>query len=183
MGGVGSWTKEQEVLLAEIVLQHLREGSTVRAGCEKAGDQFNRTTVACIFRWDVKVRQHYEEDIRTARNQGKQSRKRKKSVEREQKAQLDQLLSTLISMLEVQQNPGGAILNQDIENNNKEEAFCDQECTINTVILNLQKLKKWEINLKVFSEENEKLRIETQTLRQKNKELESEIELIERDQS
>ena len=56
-----------------------------------------------------------------------------------------------------------------------------KECTIDTVILNLQKLKKWEINLKIFSEENEKLRIETQALRQKNKELESEIELIERE--
>ncbi len=71
-----AWTEENDLLLAETVLRHIREGSTQLNAFEEVGDVLNRTSAACGFRWNAVVRNDYIEAIELAKKQRKE-RKRK----------------------------------------------------------------------------------------------------------
>ena len=43
-----AWTDEDDLLLAETVLRHVREGSTQLNAFEEVGDQLNRTSAALV---------------------------------------------------------------------------------------------------------------------------------------
>ena len=43
-----AWTDEDDLLLAETVLRHVREGSTQLNAFEEVGDQLNRTSVLVV---------------------------------------------------------------------------------------------------------------------------------------
>lgn len=66
-----SWTKEDDVLLAEIVLKHIREGGTQLQAFEDVGKQLTRTPAACGFRWNANVRKLYRTEIDLAKQQRK----------------------------------------------------------------------------------------------------------------
>ena len=55
-----AWTEEDDLLLAETVLRHVREGSTQLNAFEEVGDKLNRTSAACGFRWNAVVRHNYD---------------------------------------------------------------------------------------------------------------------------
>ena len=61
-----AWTDEDDLLLAETVLRHVREGSTQLNAFEEVGDQLNRTS-ACGFRWNAVVRYSYEQALQLAK--------------------------------------------------------------------------------------------------------------------
>lgn len=63
-----AWTDEDDLLLAETVLRHVREGSTQLNAFEEVGDQLNRTSAACGFRWNAVVRYSYEQALQLAKN-------------------------------------------------------------------------------------------------------------------
>ena len=63
-----AWTDEDDLLLAETVLRHVREGSTQLNAFEEVGDQLNRTSVACGFRWNAVVRYSYEQALQLAKH-------------------------------------------------------------------------------------------------------------------
>ena len=67
-----AWSEEDDLLLAETVLRHVREGSTQLNAFEEVGDQLNRTSAACGFRWNAVVRHHYEKALQLAKKQRKQ---------------------------------------------------------------------------------------------------------------
>lgn len=69
-----SWSREQDHLLAETVLRHVREGSTQLLAFEEAGDILERTSAACGFRWNAVVRKDWESSLLEAK------RDRKKKV-------------------------------------------------------------------------------------------------------
>lgn len=58
-----AWLKENDELLAEAVLRHVKEGSTQLNAFEEAGDALNRTAAACGFRWNAVVRRLYEKNL------------------------------------------------------------------------------------------------------------------------
>lgn len=70
-----AWSHEDDLLLAETVLRHIREGSTQLNAFEEVGDQLNRTSAACGFRWNAEVRQNYEQAISIAKRQRKQKKR------------------------------------------------------------------------------------------------------------
>lgn len=70
-----AWSHEDDLLLAETVLRHIREGSTQLNAFEEVGDQLNRTSAACGFRWNAEVRQSYEQAIAIAKRQRKQKKR------------------------------------------------------------------------------------------------------------
>lgn len=76
-----AWSHEDDLLLAETVLRHIREGSTQLNAFEEVGDKLNRTAAACGFRWNAEVRQNYEKAIELAKRQ----RKKKKQLEQQNK--------------------------------------------------------------------------------------------------
>ncbi|MGB3889984.1 MAG: RsfA family transcriptional regulator, partial [Priestia megaterium] len=45
-----AWTHDEDLLLAEIVLRHIREGGTQLAAFEEVGKKLTRTSAACGFR-------------------------------------------------------------------------------------------------------------------------------------
>ncbi|MGG5255239.1 RsfA family transcriptional regulator [Neobacillus sp. SM06] len=67
-----AWSEEDDLLLAETVLRHVREGSTQLNAFEEVGDKLNRTSAACGFRWNAVVRHHYEKALQLAKKQRKQ---------------------------------------------------------------------------------------------------------------
>lgn len=66
-----SWTKEEDVLLAETVLHYIREGKTQLEAFKKVGAKLGRTSAACGFRWNATIRKRY----RRAIDQAKEERK------------------------------------------------------------------------------------------------------------
>ncbi len=70
-----AWSKDEDVLLAEVVLRHIREASTQLAAFEEVGKTLSRTPAACGFRWNSLIRKQYESAIALAKKQRKQQKK------------------------------------------------------------------------------------------------------------
>ncbi|KGX93523.1 transcriptional regulator [Pontibacillus halophilus JSM 076056 = DSM 19796] len=87
-----AWSHEDDLLLAETVLRHIREGSTQLRAFDEVGDALNRTSAACGFRWNAEVRQRYESAIDLAKRKRKEKKRalaqqvplRKPSVEEQE---------------------------------------------------------------------------------------------------
>lgn len=67
-----AWTQNEDLLLAEVVLRHIREGSTQLKAFEEVGRQLSRTSAACGFRWNSFVRKQYKSGIEIAKKQRKE---------------------------------------------------------------------------------------------------------------
>ncbi|WP_337098606.1 RsfA family transcriptional regulator [Paenibacillus sp. YIM B09110] len=64
-----AWSPDDDLILAEVTLRHIREGSTQLAAFEEVGERIGRTSAACGFRWNSCVRKKYEEAIQIAKQQ------------------------------------------------------------------------------------------------------------------
>ncbi|WP_047986381.1 RsfA family transcriptional regulator [Ornithinibacillus californiensis] len=78
-----AWSHEDDLLLAETVLRHIREGSTQLNAFEEVGDKLNRTSAACGFRWNAEIRKKYINAIDLAKRQRKE---KKRALEKVKKA-------------------------------------------------------------------------------------------------
>jgi hypothetical protein len=67
-----AWSQDDDLLLAEVVLRHIREGRTQLQAFEEVGKRLSRTASACGFRWNSSVRKQYQSDIETAKKVRKQ---------------------------------------------------------------------------------------------------------------
>ncbi|AGA58443.1 transcription factor, RsfA family [Thermobacillus composti KWC4] len=74
-----AWTPEDDLILAEVTLRHIREGSTQLAAFEEVGERIGRTSAACGFRWNSCVRKRYEEAIQLAKQQRQKRNQMKKA--------------------------------------------------------------------------------------------------------
>jgi prespore-specific regulator len=70
-----AWNQDEDLLLAEVVLRHIREGSTQLHAFEEVGKQLSRTSAACGFRWNSYVRKQYKSGIEIAKKQRKELKK------------------------------------------------------------------------------------------------------------
>lgn len=70
-----AWSHEDDLLLAETVLRHIREGGTQLKAFEEVGDHLNRTSAACGFRWNAEVRNKYDRAIDLAKRQRKEKKR------------------------------------------------------------------------------------------------------------
>ncbi|MFD2612787.1 RsfA family transcriptional regulator [Paenibacillus gansuensis] len=75
-----AWSAEDDLMLADITLRHIREGSTQLAAFEEVGERIGRTSAACGFRWNSCVRKKYEAAIQIAKAQ----RQKKSYVKKQQ---------------------------------------------------------------------------------------------------
>ncbi|MGE7608586.1 RsfA family transcriptional regulator [Peribacillus frigoritolerans] len=78
-----AWTHDEDLLLAEVVLRHIREGSTQLKAFEEVGKQLSRTSAACGFRWNSFVRKQYKSGIELAKKQRKEQVVNNPEVERD----------------------------------------------------------------------------------------------------
>lgn len=79
-----AWLYENDTLLAETVLRHVKEGSTQLNAFEEVSDLLSRTAAACGFRWNAVVRKQYEEQLAEAKQQRKERVRMLGSVKRRQ---------------------------------------------------------------------------------------------------
>jgi len=85
LGGIGmsairqdAWSEEDDLILAEVTLRHIREGSTQLSAFEEVGERIGRTAAACGFRWNSCVRKKYEAAIQIAKAQRQKRNQMKK---------------------------------------------------------------------------------------------------------
>jgi prespore-specific regulator len=64
-----AWSPEDDFILAEVTLRHIREGSTQLLAFEEVGERIGRTAAACGFRWNSSVRKKYDAAIQIAKAQ------------------------------------------------------------------------------------------------------------------
>lgn len=74
-----AWTPEDDLILAEVTLRHIREGSTQLLAFEEVGRRIGRTAAACGFRWNSNVRKKYAASIQIAKAQ-RQKRNSRKTI-------------------------------------------------------------------------------------------------------
>jgi prespore-specific regulator len=168
-----AWTEEDDLLLAETVLRHVREGSTQLNAFEEVGDKLNRTSAACGFRWNAVVRHNYEKALQLAKKQRKQ---RQRALGKHQPVK-KQLLYTppTPSLDEIEP----LLLQKDVETSTAKEA--DRSFTLDHVISFLQSFKHTNTHLDALQKENERLKKENEEISLKNKELEKKIAQLEQD--
>ncbi|SFL58407.1 hypothetical protein [Salibacterium qingdaonense] len=62
-----AWSTDEDIMLAEIVLRHVREGSTQLSAFQEAAEKLSRTAAACGFRWNACIRKKYEKAVELAK--------------------------------------------------------------------------------------------------------------------
>lgn len=100
-----AWSDQEDRRLAEVVLEHIRSGSTQLKAFDQVGDELDRTSAACGFRWNALIRQKYEEEIKQAKRERKQrirnkARRAAHQITTPQMEQTELTLEQVISYLE-----------------------------------------------------------------------------------
>ena len=67
-----AWTKEEDQLLADTVIDYIKKGHTQLESFKYVADQLNRTPAACGFRWNATIRKRYTKAIEAAKQARKQ---------------------------------------------------------------------------------------------------------------
>jgi prespore-specific regulator len=158
-----AWTKDEDLLLAEVVLRHIREGSTQLKAFEEVGQKLSRTAAACGFRWNSSVRKQYKTGIELAKRQRKELKKKSQDV------------------FDSHQVDG----EKKIKGN---EAELNGILSIEQVISFLQRLKEKEIQfdtsvdeLKKYKEERDDLRKKLKATQEENEKMKKEINSLKDD--
>lgn len=198
-----AWTDENDLLLAETVLRHVREGSTQLNAFEEVGDKLNRTSAACGFRWNAVVRHRYEKALQLAKKQRKQ---RQRILGKDQGGKKKLLYSPPVPTLE----EVGPIATAEVEAYeayevpNFTEEMADEpaavatnvmqaalpspafsqmqaprEMNMESVISYLRSLGGSNIQVDILKSENERLKREMASLKRRNEELEGKIQHLE----
>src|SRR5699024_11620897 len=66
-----AWSTEEDLFLAETVLEYIGKGKTQLEAFEKAGQLLSRTSAAGGYRWNATVRKRYEHAVADAKNNQK----------------------------------------------------------------------------------------------------------------
>lgn len=64
-----AWTDQDDSVLAEVTLRHIREGGTQLSAFAEVGQRIGRTQAACGFRWNSYLRKQFENEIKQAKQQ------------------------------------------------------------------------------------------------------------------
>lgn len=169
-----AWSADDDLILAEVTLRHIRDGGTQLKAFEEVGERIGRTAAACGFRWNSCVRKRYETAIQIAKGQRQQrSQLRKKSVATKQQPVFMEMAEEL--------QPG-----QDETASNSAQAW-DQEngLDIDSVI---RYLRKWKGSLQEAERQNKlmvkELKEKSQYIEQlesENKQLSKEVNSVQTD--
>lgn len=63
------WSKNEDQMLAEVVLKYIEDGSTQLAAFAEVGERINRSSEACGFRWNSVLRRKYESSLQIVQEQ------------------------------------------------------------------------------------------------------------------
>jgi prespore-specific regulator len=172
-----AWTEENDLLLAETVLRHVREGSTQLNAFEEVGDKLNRTSAACGFRWNAVVRHRYEKALQLAKKQRKQ---RQRLLGREQGGKKKLLYQPPTpSPEEIKAISLPVTAQQEVQAESSSGQSQQENLTLSQVIVYLQQLNQSNFQVDALKSENERLKLENNDLKKKIEELENKIKELE----
>jgi prespore-specific regulator len=193
-----AWTEEDDLLLAETVLRHVREGSTQLNAFEEVGDKLNRTSAACGFRWNAVVRHNYDKALSLAKKQRKQRQRILGKDQGGKKRLLYTPPSPTISDIMVPHVQEEELeLKSEVDTTNYEaaEEFVVAEAlapktqhtpvtletamSLDTVIAYLESMNGRMLQAEVLKTENERLKLEIKGLKKRNEDLENKINHLE----
>ncbi|MFZ3576503.1 RsfA family transcriptional regulator [Virgibacillus sp. DJP39] len=66
-----AWSSDEDVILADTVLQYIREGKTQLEAFKDVAKQLSRTSAACGFRWNATIRKNYQDVVNVAKEERK----------------------------------------------------------------------------------------------------------------
>ena len=154
-----AWTKDEDAILAEVTLRHIREGSTQLVAFEEVGEKLSRTPAACGFRWNSLIRKQYEKAISEAKKVRKDRNKRK--------------VKPQVSLAEE---------NIILQKNDNESSYQSKKpLTLNEIILFLQHLQSEVPSAKNLEEENKELLSRLQHLKKENGSLKNKLSKVNKE--
>lgn len=181
-----AWTEEDDLLLAETVLRHVREGSTQLNAFEEVGDRLNRTSAACGFRWNAVVRYNYEKDLQVAKKHRKEKMRAIGGEQAKKKLlytppapavrTVDMETGEIIENTVLLEEPSFTMTDTTVFNP-KETA----SLTMTDVIHFLQSVGNSDVKATALARENERLRKEIAEYMHKNEELAGRIAKLEQE--
>lgn len=193
-----AWTEEDDLLLAETVLRHVREGSTQLNAFEEVGDKLNRTSAACGFRWNAVVRHNYDKALSLAKKQRKQRQRILGKDQGGKKRLLYTPPSPTISDIMVPHVQEEELeLNTEVDTANYEAAeefvvaealtpktqhtpvTLESSMSLDAVIAYLESMNGRMLQAEVLKTENERLKLEIKGLKKRNEDLENKISHLE----
>ncbi|MBY7143289.1 RsfA family transcriptional regulator [Virgibacillus sp. NKC19-3] len=172
-----AWSHEDDLLLAETVLRHIREGSTQLNAFEEVGDKLNRTSAACGFRWNAEVRMKYDNAIDLAKRQRKEKKR----------AMLGTTQKTKQPVVTLPKNSEGDTVEEKADAY-PTPAIEEPSITMDMVITFLRKVKKdyhasnqSKVSLEHAQKENMELKEQVQSLERQLAQSEKQLSTIQED--
>ncbi|PWK06960.1 RsfA family transcriptional regulator [Tumebacillus permanentifrigoris] len=147
-----AWTLEDDHVLVEVILRHIRTSSTQLAAFEEAGTKLGRTRAACGFRWNAVLRKDYIAQLEIAK--AERRAKREEQPQREFSVEFGALGDT-------QEDP--------------------TDLTWGRVLTFLKSRRDEEATLRKQAKHVERLQRENRNLQAENLRLESELSVIRGD--
>ncbi|WP_209125475.1 RsfA family transcriptional regulator [Alkalihalobacillus sp. BA299] len=170
-----AWTNDEDLILAEVVLRHIREGSTQLAAFEEVGERLQRTSAACGFRWNSTIRKKYDAAITLAKKQ----RKKSKLTKDDDQANYEVEASEDVEVTSIANSSHTS--EEEFSTPVAEKKTVSSDMTLDDVIQFLQKYaSKLGHNTKLEGE-NEKLSMENNKLKELNEKLKKEIKVIKKE--
>ncbi|PYZ94159.1 RsfA family transcriptional regulator [Salipaludibacillus keqinensis] len=166
-----AWSHEDDLLLAETVLRHIREGSTQLNAFDEVGDALNRTSAACGFRWNAVVRDKYDEAIKLAKKHRKQ---RKRQQAHDSKPQMYQPPLSKVEPTSFMEDSPVFVSTQATTKPN-------QELTLDEVISFLKSMQGTGSKASLLEQENNELKQKLADLKDSYSHLKQQYQGIEED--
>lgn len=185
-----AWTEEDDLLLAETVLRHVREGSTQLNAFEEVGDKLNRTSAACGFRWNAVVRHSYDKALSLAKKQ----RKQRQRILGKDPASKKKLLYTppmpTINDITIPTDSSNTFeLKLETSNYETVEAISipqpvssttsNTNMNMESIISFLESMNNRLLYAEIVKTENERLKLEIKSLKKQNDELADKVHYLE----
>ncbi|MBN8208418.1 RsfA family transcriptional regulator [Bacillus sp. NTK071] len=169
-----AWSHEDDLMLAETVLRHVREGSTQLKAFDEVGDRLSRTSAAVGFRWNAIVRERYEQALKLAKKQ----RKEMKRAELRQPTYTEK--ERRPSMMKSEQPISQTMNETPIKQT--EQVVTQKQMTMRDVISYLSNLEQSASGTSRLRTNLEKLELENQHLTEENTLLHQRIKTLENEQ-
>lgn len=162
-----AWSHEDDLLLAETVLRHVREGSTQLKAFDEVGDNLNRTSAACGFRWNAEVRRKYDQAVDIAKRQRKE---KKRAIASGQKVASSTVEVPMVNDTPITSTEPDTVQEKPVSTN------LDGELNLVTVIEYLQSLNKNYQETSQSKHNLEKAQKENEMLHEIKNDLEQKLE-------
>ncbi len=175
-----AWTEDDDLVLAEVTLRHIREGGTQLAAFEEVGQRLGRTAAACGFRWNSTVRKRYDAAISIAKGQRQQLKKLGRLGQVTAQVQTEIAEETPVISLPVEAVPASDLLDEEQQIDTAIRLLSSQKETIRRLSQLEQELQSKETEIKELREENNRIKKELETVQDVSEDYKALLQIMER---